>query len=325
MKIIYYILFFYSFISCTFNNEFELCETLSSLTNTEIHEGKSCLVFLQGEEEKLTKIDLCKIYNLFKNKYSCVEASDSLALVLKKILCYPKNPVFVVIKSDTFSSIVLYRNINDLSYNIENENYTLDYIDEYFNLNTINNALKKQLLMRNERYMNNEIDLRYDMNKSYFYDIYLLALYCKNIKQYDLAEKIYLQLWDNSTKEEKEMYPEEYLDVVKNKNGLIKISNKDLLVDKKIIDFGNLKLNERKQEVIIISNNSFKPFVISSIRPSCGCTIVLWNRKPIYPGSKDSIIVDFKGVQIGFNLKNISLIGNCDEMINIKIKACVIK
>lgn len=322
MRLFYLMFFFCPFVSCVLNTNFLICDNLPDLAGVEKLNAGKVLVLLQGEEEKIDKRELCEIYKLFHSKFLCVEASDSLSIVFKKILCYPKKSVFLVVKYDSLYSVITYKGINDLKSSIIASNCTLCSIDKYFNMSTINSAFSKVI---NKENLFGSKRINYDINESYFYNDYLLALYYRNNGRYDLAENIYSKLWRCSTKEEREMYPEEYLDIVRNKDYLIKIDNEDLIIDKKNIDFGNIRLGEKKRDIITIVNNSGKPFVIKTIYASCGCTVVSWNRKPINSLKKDSIIVDFKPVDLGVNVKSISIIGNSEDRINVTIRSYVVE
>lgn len=323
MKLLYSIFFICFFVSCTTSDKFMICKGLSDIISLKDKNPEKIIVFLQGENEKKDNLILCKIYDMFHSKYLCIEASGFLSITLKKILCYPQDNVFIVIENNCISSIVTYKDIDDFKMSIINSRCSLGNINDSFNLNTINYAFKK--VVNKECLYIDDVNLDNYINKSYFYDVYLLAKSNESLGRYDLAEKIYSKLWNRSTRNEKKMYVEEFLDIAHKKDNLIRIDNECLIVNKKIIDFGDMKLNERKQEIIFVTNNSNKPFIIRNIQASCGCTVVSWNRKPIAPANTDSITIDFKAINLGLNLKNVTIIGNSKHRINVVLKSNVIK
>ncbi len=53
-----------------------------------------------------------------------------------------------------------------------------------------------------------------------------------------------------------------------------------------LVDFGTVKEGETKDIQFRFKNTGNKPLVITSVAPSCGCTVPEFSREPIQPGKE---------------------------------------
>lgn len=58
-------------------------------------------------------------------------------------------------------------------------------------------------------------------------------------------------------------------------------------------DFGDVKMNEKKEHYFVISNDGKSPLIIKDASATCGCTVPEIPSKPIPVGGQDSIKVEF--------------------------------
>jgi Protein of unknown function (DUF1573) len=58
-------------------------------------------------------------------------------------------------------------------------------------------------------------------------------------------------------------------------------------------DFGNLKEGDEAIYEYVFVNAGNEPLIINNCSASCGCTVPTWQRNPVMPGSKGSILVKF--------------------------------
>lgn len=58
-------------------------------------------------------------------------------------------------------------------------------------------------------------------------------------------------------------------------------------------DFGDVKMNEKKDHYFVISNDGNSPLIIKDASATCGCTVPEIPKNPIPVGGQDSIRVEF--------------------------------
>ncbi|WP_303644380.1 DUF1573 domain-containing protein, partial [Bacteroides caecimuris] len=63
--------------------------------------------------------------------------------------------------------------------------------------------------------------------------------------------------------------------------------------------------------------------IIHNVITTCGCTVPVWNRKPIASNTRDSISVKFKSNYTGVSHKTIIIEGNCKQKIELKIRTSI--
>jgi len=72
-------------------------------------------------------------------------------------------------------------------------------------------------------------------------------------------------------------------------------------------DFGVIPLSVPVSTRFEFINTGFSPLVIDNVRTPCGCTAVEWPEKPIAPGEKASILVEYNAAKSGYFFKEISV------------------
>lgn len=81
--------------------------------------------------------------------------------------------------------------------------------------------------------------------------------------------------------------------------------------NKTIHDFGKITEGETLAYSFYIENTGENNLIINKIETSCGCTLVKWEKKPISPGEKTKIEVEFNSEgRYGKQYKVISIFAN---------------
>ena len=58
-------------------------------------------------------------------------------------------------------------------------------------------------------------------------------------------------------------------------------------------DFGKIKKGDQVEHVYEVTNTGKNPLIISSVVPTCGCTVPEFTKDPIMPGQKGKITLKF--------------------------------
>lgn len=58
-------------------------------------------------------------------------------------------------------------------------------------------------------------------------------------------------------------------------------------------DFGKIKKGDKVEHIYEVTNTGKNPLVISSVHPTCGCTVPDYTKDPILPGQKGKITLKF--------------------------------
>lgn len=269
---------------------------------------------------------------LLTNNFICYVAHDPKECVFNKIMPNEKYPLYIVFSSDTITSFFSCDEMKQILENVTEKqlysamlgsDFTVHKKDDIMYLNALLKLYKCIEGEKNGGFVENIQNLEILIEeKGNFYGKYLLAQFFKN-KDAMKTEEIYANLWVNSKPEEMKRYPEEFLDILKNKNKIALIENKDISFVCTEHDFGTINLIDKVTCSFYYTNNSERKFVIHDIVTTCGCTIPFWNRQPIVPNGKDSISVEFTPKSVGYNNKTIVIEGNCRQKIELKIKALV--
>jgi len=79
-----------------------------------------------------------------------------------------------------------------------------------------------------------------------------------------------------------------------------------------VFDFGKISQGEKREFTFKFTNSGKAPLILSSVKPSCGCTITKdWPKDPIHPGEKGEIEVEFNSeTKQGIQSKSITIITN---------------
>ncbi|MBN2350495.1 MAG: DUF1573 domain-containing protein [Bacteroidales bacterium] len=84
-------------------------------------------------------------------------------------------------------------------------------------------------------------------------------------------------------------------------------------------DFGKIPMSKPASAEFEFLNPSMVPLIISSVKPSCGCTVADYPKEPIAPGKKGKIIVGYNAATPGQFQKSIRVQTNTAESITMLI------
>lgn len=89
-------------------------------------------------------------------------------------------------------------------------------------------------------------------------------------------------------------------------------------------DFGELGLTQKSSYQFSFSNPGATPLLIQHVKTSCGCTVPVWPQKPIKPGEKAEITIDYDSSHPGRFHKTISVFYNgINSPVTLSIKGSV--
>ena len=105
------------------------------------------------------------------------------------------------------------------------------------------------------------------------------------------------------------------------KNGIAKMT-----FSENFYDFGEMKSGEKKTHVFSFENTGKVDLIIEFASGSCGCTVPEWPDKPIPPGGKGTITVEFDSKEKeGTQNQEVNIIANTDPIVTeLKISAKVL-
>lgn len=94
-----------------------------------------------------------------------------------------------------------------------------------------------------------------------------------------------------------------------------------------IHDFGTVTEGEKPSYKFVFTNTGDEPIVLTSVKPSCGCTTPSWPKEPVLPGKTGEITATYNSQgRPGAFYKSITVVSNVDEKPTyIKIKGVVVK
>ena len=75
-------------------------------------------------------------------------------------------------------------------------------------------------------------------------------------------------------------------------------------------NFDTIKHRSPVKNYFVYQNTGNEPFIIDNITSSCGCTVSQWSRKPLLPGNKDSILVQYDAKNVGYFNKSVYVFSN---------------
>lgn len=92
-------------------------------------------------------------------------------------------------------------------------------------------------------------------------------------------------------------------------------------------DFGTITEGEKVSGVFNITNTGKADLVITSVKPSCGCTTPDWTKESIAPGAKGEIKFEFNSAnRVGKQNKSITVKSNAEKVTQvIRLKGMVTK
>jgi hypothetical protein len=79
------------------------------------------------------------------------------------------------------------------------------------------------------------------------------------------------------------------------------------------IDFGKIEQGKPVTAEFLFQNPSMVPLIISSVRPTCGCTVADYTKEPVQPGKSGKIGVTYNAASSGPFTKSILVSTNADE------------
>lgn len=83
--------------------------------------------------------------------------------------------------------------------------------------------------------------------------------------------------------------------------------------DNTTLDYGTVKQNSDGNRVFTVKNTGKKPLIITSVKPSCGCTTPDFSKDPIAPGKSGHIKVHYNTAITGGFQKLIEVFSNDPE------------
>lgn len=88
----------------------------------------------------------------------------------------------------------------------------------------------------------------------------------------------------------------------------------NLVFDHTQYEFGTIKQGEKVTHLFTFTNKGNAPLIISSAKPSCGCTVPSWPKEPIMPGESGEIKAVFNSThKSGRQNKSIRVFTNMGE------------
>lgn len=80
-------------------------------------------------------------------------------------------------------------------------------------------------------------------------------------------------------------------------------------------DFGKIKKGDKVEHVYEVTNTGKNPLIISSVVPTCGCTVPEFTKDPIMPGQKGKITLKFDSTNFqGIVHKTAQLYANVSQV-----------
>lgn len=97
-------------------------------------------------------------------------------------------------------------------------------------------------------------------------------------------------------------------------------------IDCDTLSLGKVHRRETKRVSFHIRNTGNVPLLIVDVRPSCGCTSVSWNKRPVNPGQEVEITIVFEPNSLGHFLKSIEVLCNTHQHIHhLNLKGTVVE
>lgn len=83
--------------------------------------------------------------------------------------------------------------------------------------------------------------------------------------------------------------------------------------EKTVHNFGDIKKGHPVAYEFVFTNTGRQPIFLSKPRSSCGCTVPTYSEKPIMPGQKSSITIEFDAAKEGPFNKQVTIISNAEN------------
>lgn len=116
------------------------------------------------------------------------------------------------------------------------------------------------------------------------------------------------------------------LETAKERDAKLSLGAPIIEFDQRDYDFGTITEGEKAEGVFKITNSGKVDLVITSVKPSCGCTTPEWTKDAIAPGATGEIKFEFNSAnRVGKQNKSITVKSNAEKNIEIiRIKGMVI-
>lgn len=112
------------------------------------------------------------------------------------------------------------------------------------------------------------------------------------------------------------------LETAKERDAKLSLGAPIIEFDQKEYDFGTITEGEKVQGVFTVTNSGKVDLIITSVKPSCGCTTPEWTKEAIAPGASGEIKFEFNSAnRVGKQNKSITVKSNAEkitEVIRIK-------
>lgn len=82
--------------------------------------------------------------------------------------------------------------------------------------------------------------------------------------------------------------------------------------EKKVVDFGTLKVGDVKVVTVTYKNIGKKPLILDDVISSCDCTEVEWSKAPVMPGKTGTIKATYTAKNEGLISKRITVLSNAN-------------
>lgn len=112
------------------------------------------------------------------------------------------------------------------------------------------------------------------------------------------------------------------IESAKERDAKLSLGSPILEFDKTEYDFGTIVEGDKVQGTFVITNKGKADLIITSVKPSCGCTTPDWTKEAIAPGETGEIKFEFNSAnRVGKQSKSITVKSNAEkttEIIRIK-------
>lgn len=105
------------------------------------------------------------------------------------------------------------------------------------------------------------------------------------------------------------------LESAEKRDAIIDLGSAIMEFDQTVFDFGTIQQGDVVEGKFVVSNKGKVDLVITSAKPSCGCTVPEWPKDPIKPGESKEIKFQFdsKG-KSGKQNKSITIKANTEKV-----------
>lgn len=115
------------------------------------------------------------------------------------------------------------------------------------------------------------------------------------------------------------------IELAKERDAKLSLGSAIIEFDQKEYDFGTITEGDKVQGVFNVTNTGKVDLIITSVKPSCGCTTPDWTKEAIAPGATGEIKFEFNSAnRVGKQNKSITVKSNAEKITEvIRIKGTV--